>query len=391
MSDAITEPRRLQFAFADGLRALAALSVALLHATTFTGYLGDADRDVPWAWRFAEIGNYGVPVFIVLSGFVLMLPVARTEDLTLRGGFFRFIGRRAKRILPPYYASLALFLLLITVIPVLGRESGTAWDSKIPVTPGGLVSHLLVVHNFSPQWIYQINGPAWSIATEWQIYFLMPLVLLPLWRRVGPWWTVASTIPLTYAISRFVPQLGSAHVWFIGLFALGMLAAYLSVRGTRFRAGWPALIVGTIAVVWLWTDPVGAEKYNEYSEVLSGLAVALLLLWLGSASVAGQRTWLHRILEAKFLVWVGIWSYSLYLIHSPLLGLANLLLLPLGLPTWQLLLIMWFVALPASAAVAYVFHLLVERRFVTSHQKLKLKEAVVPAESHKDAGTHQTT
>jgi peptidoglycan/LPS O-acetylase OafA/YrhL len=377
-NDVVPRPR-ITYDFADGLRGLAALSVALFHATTFTGYVGDVGRDVPWASRFAEIGNYGVPMFIVLSGFVLMIYVANTENLRVRGGFFVYILRRAKRILPPYYAALLIFLALIFFVPILQVQSGTAWDSKIPVTAGGIISHVFLVHNMSKDWIFQIDGPAWSVATEWQIYFLFPLVLLPLWRKIGPWATVAVAIAGSFAAVHYIPRLGAGHWWFVGLFACGMLAAYLTVRGTKIRAGWPAIIIGAVALAWLWIDPDGAESRHAYSEMLAGIAASLMLLWLGSRSVAGQPTRLHRFLETRFLVWVGGWSFSLYLIHSPLLGLSNLLLLPLGLPTWLQLTIMWFVALPASAAVAYVFYRLVETHFQTNHQRAvhEDKEALV--------------
>jgi peptidoglycan/LPS O-acetylase OafA/YrhL len=362
-------PPRPKFDFADGLRAIAALTVAAYHTMTFTGLTGSVKADVPAVWTLMQVGNYAVPVFIVLSGFVLMLPVVRSETHELRGGFGHYIARRAKRILPPYYAALAIFLLLIWAVPLLQTDSGTAWDNKVPVTAGGLISHLLIVHNLNGQWIYQINGPAWSIATEWQIYFLLPLVLLPLWRLIGPWWTVAFALAVGFAIGQLLPSLQSAHYWFIGLFALGMLAAHQAARGTCVRVGWPALVLFTLALAWVWIDPESAERRNMLSETLAGAAVALALLRLASATLRGERTWAHRILEARMLVWIGLWSYSLYLIHSPLLGLFNLLLLPLALPTWAQLTLMLAVALPVAATVSYLFHLLIERRFMTSHQK----------------------
>ena len=52
-------------------------------------------------------------------------------------------------------------------------------------TPGVIVSHLLLIHNFNPDWHSKIDYPMWSVATEWQIYFLFPLVLLPVWKRFG--------------------------------------------------------------------------------------------------------------------------------------------------------------------------------------------------------------
>jgi peptidoglycan/LPS O-acetylase OafA/YrhL len=374
----VQTPLRPKFEFADGLRAVAALTVAVYHAMTFTGTTGTVKAEIPAFWTLMQIGNYAVPVFIVLSGFVLMLPVARDSSFELRGGLVQYIGRRAKRILPPYYVSLALFLLLIWMVPVLQADGGTAWDNKVPVTPGGLLSHLFLVHNWNGEWIYQINGPAWSIATEWQIYFLLPLVLLPLWRRIGPWWTVSIALAAGFAIGQYVPFLQSAHYWFIGLFGLGMFAAHLAVRGTRLNAGWPAAILSTLAIAWVWIDPESAERRNMLSETLAGTAVSLALLWLGNATLRGERTWLHRVLETRFLAHLGLWSYSFYLVHSPLLGLANLLLLPLGLPAWAQLILMLCAALPAAAGASYLFHVLVERRFMTSHQRLVAKNGHAP-------------
>jgi peptidoglycan/LPS O-acetylase OafA/YrhL len=68
-------------------------------------------------------------------------------------------------------------LVLIAVIPALHRQSGTAWDSKVPVTLGGVLSHLVLMHNLRLDWQGQVDGPMWSVATEWQLYFLLPLVL----------------------------------------------------------------------------------------------------------------------------------------------------------------------------------------------------------------------
>ena len=363
--------RRPKFEFADGLRAVAALSVAVFHATAFTGHTGDVDESLPTLARIVEIGDYAVPVFIVLSGYVLMLPVARTEGFTLRGGVWKYIGRRARRILPPYYASLALFLLLIALIPVLQTPHDTAWDNKIPVTAGGLVSHLLLVHNWNPGWIYQINGPAWSVATEWHIYFLMPLVLLPLCRLLNPWLMLVVALAMGPAITYLFPSAGSGNYWFIGLFALGMIAALLTVRGTRDVRwlGWASAGVFAVAVLWTILDAPDGRPAEIVSETLVGAAVAMGLVAMGRATIVEKRSVGRRVFEWRPLVNVGLWSYSIYLIHSPLLGLANLLLLPLGLPTLVHWLVMVFLVLPLVLAACHVFFLLVERRFTTSHQQ----------------------
>jgi peptidoglycan/LPS O-acetylase OafA/YrhL len=119
--------------------------------------------------RAFSYGHYSVAVFIVLSGFCLALPVALSPDRQLRGGFGRYIRRRALRILPPYFAALFLFIALIAVTPLLQTPAGTAWDSKIPMTKGAVLSHVALIHNVIPGLNYRIDGPMWSVATEWQI------------------------------------------------------------------------------------------------------------------------------------------------------------------------------------------------------------------------------
>src|SRR5436853_35532 len=80
---------------------------------------GPATRHLT-GWLY--FGHFGVVVFIVLSGFCLMLPVVR-GDGTLRGGIAAFFKRRTLRIVPPYYVAIGLSLLLI--VTLIGNQTGT--------------------------------------------------------------------------------------------------------------------------------------------------------------------------------------------------------------------------------------------------------------------------
>ncbi|WOF21801.1 acyltransferase [Microbacterium betulae] len=378
MTEQHTRPK---FEFADGLRGLAALAVAVLHATTFTGRVGAVDDELPILGSIARIGDYAVPVFIVLSGYVLTLPVFRGDGRTLRGGFWDYVRRRARRILPPYYASLVLFIVLIALIPVLQTRQGTAWDNKIPVTLEGVLTHLLLIHIWNPEWAYQINGPAWSVATEWHIYFLLPLALLPLRRLIGVWGTIAVALMLGPAITYFLPTTTSGRYWLIGLFALGMLAASLTIRPPRLRTGWLSVIVLVTTLAWTTVNRPDALPERMIADTMVGVGVALALIAMGTASMRSRMNPGRRVFEWRPLVNTGLWSYSIYLIHSPLLALANLLLIPLALPTLAHWLSMVFVALPLALVASYGFFLLVERHFTTSHQKRELGMKQEPAES----------
>ena len=132
--------------FLDGLRALSALFVMFSHMwcqiwpATVPPY-GYGHRPtgltlVLTSWLY--YGHFAVVVFIMLSGFCLMLPVVRGDD-SLRGGTLQFLKRRAKRILPPYYFALLLSLLLIHFL--INSKTGSQWDISLPVTQLGIISH----------------------------------------------------------------------------------------------------------------------------------------------------------------------------------------------------------------------------------------------------------
>lgn len=372
--------KRLDFQFLDGLRAIAAIAVALFHAYLFTGHNGDAESKLPGVFKLFGLGNFAVPMFIVLSGFVLMLQVASTPDLRMKHGVRDYIKRRARRILPPYYASLAFFGLLILLIPVLSTRQDTAWDTKIPVTWEGVAAHLLVLHNLSPDWIYQINGPAWSVATEWQLYFALPFLLLPIWRRFGTRGALAAAVVMAIVVAVFLPAVEGAHFWFIALFAMGAAAAHAVVRETPV----PRLGILTLAAWVVAGGVIGATKSPAWaSELLLGVAMSLFVLWLAKLRQAGRRNFMHATLESKALAGTGKWSYSLYLIRSPILALGNLLLLNVQTPTIVRFGLMAAVVLPIAAALSFVFYLFVERHFMTSHQKtVKSRETPTSGARH---------
>jgi peptidoglycan/LPS O-acetylase OafA/YrhL len=277
---------------------------------------------------------------------------------------------------------------VIAAVPALQSGNDTAWFNKVPITLEGVVSHFLLIHNWNGAWIYQINGPAWSVATEWHIYFIMPLVLLPLCRWLSPWVMVVVALAAGPAVSYVFPNAGSGNYWMIGLFALGMAAALNTVRGTRIPApwfGWGAFGVGVLAAAWMIFVTPHTRNEQIISDTLAGTAIALALVSMGRAAVEGRVNPGRRVLEWRPLVWTGLWSYSIYLIHSPVLALANILLLPLELPTLVNWLLLVFVALPAALALAYGFFWLVERHFITSHQKRVITERADPGAAEKVA------
>ena len=361
-------PSRIEISWLDGLRGTAALVVVLFHAFLFTGRTGDAAAAMPVWGAIVGQGYLGVPVFIVLSGYVLMLPVVRAGTGTFRHGTLDFLRRRARRILPPYFAALLFSIALIAFVPLLQTPSGTQWDGKIPVTLPAVLSHVFLVQDFSPEWIEKINGPMWSVAVEWQIYFLMPLVLLPLWRRLPRLLVVAGITAITL-VPAFVGFGAYLHPWLVALFAMGMLAAELTLADRLPRwVSWFAVGAGLAAVAVFAASAVRGTDLLPLKEVVAGALVALLLAWGGRRELAGRPVRALQFFASKPMIYLGLISYSIYLFHSPLLALANMLMLPLGLPTAVEYLLMTFVAAPIAVGVAWCMFHLVERHFLNRRQ-----------------------
>ncbi len=395
------DPSRLRLDALDGIRGLAALYVALYHALGYAGYTTTQYTDLSAPMQLIaailDLGVYAVPVFIVVSGFCLMLPLAQRDTTYLPGGVSSYVLRRAWRILPSYYVMLLLSLGLIALLPILQTPQQTNWDTKIPVTIGAIISHLLLIHNIHPGWIYKINGPMWSVAVEWQIYFLFPALLLPLLRRSNLVITVVlatavGTLPHLLLPARV--NLDDMHPWFVGLFAMGMAGAVVAFSNDpkiaayrmKIRWGWltAALAIGLSATLFLKKDWTGWHPY--ITEPWVGIVVMCWLIQYIKVSRQGERRSLsQRLLESRTLVTLGIFSYSIYLVHNPIQGLVNLETLHINMSADARLAMMLVVVTPFAVLCSYGFYLLFERKFM--RMKTRVVSVARPAFSSAPAIT----
>jgi peptidoglycan/LPS O-acetylase OafA/YrhL len=383
--------RRVRLETIDALRALAAMAVVIVHSFEIYG-LGITDvgngsgglTNSPahqliaglYEWLF-RLGGLAVPIFIILSGYSLMIPIARSsQSLTTFAQLRTFFYRRAKRVMPPYYAAMVLSLLVIAFVPGMNAASGVYWDRALRgLDAPNLGVHLLLVHNLSDNWRDSINPPMWSMAVEWQIYFLFPLLVL-LWRRFGG--MVALGVAAVYSIApMYLPLivLPFSHTYFVLLFAVGMAGAMINFATSgleaqlRTRLPWGLLAgLGFLAFAAMH---VGAQlglplPDGWMPELLIGAAVMALVVHCTRSQLDGRPSAAERALSRPMLARIGLFSYSLYLVHLPILALLALLARNLGLPTTTAYLLVFAAGLPLSLLVSYGFHLLFERPFLNS-------------------------
>lgn len=328
----------LRLPFLDGLRAFAALWVVFGHCHLFG--LGWTRSGSLWGRPLDLLlySHLGVNVFLVLSGFCLALPVVRNANrLSATADYFK---ARAWRILPPYYAALLLILLLNCYWPVAqwGRHS-------VPLTPEipwpVLATNLLLLQDVFPH-LNSINGPFWSIATEWHLYFVFPALVLVL-RRFG-----TAALLLCGGVAAFVlTWLGFTHpniiaplslpqpTYFIVLFVMGAVSASLAFdprfaasRQRLYRNGWlvgAALCVPLFILLWKYriVDQNNLWDFLNNLHWIDPLCGAITAAWLLGLCGTQPTHWLRRFLESRVLVWIGGFSYSLYLTHVPILGALN--------------------------------------------------------------------
>jgi peptidoglycan/LPS O-acetylase OafA/YrhL len=309
--DPEVEPTRTRLAGLDGVRGLAALFVVVNHIflRTFPGY--PADNAPFWAGWFIY-GRFAVVVFIVLSGFSLALSPARRGWRL--GSMSRFAYRRARRILPAYWAALAFSVAVaLLIVPPPGQGA--------PGLKSDLVNGLLVqniVGAPSP------NRSLWSMAVEAQLYLVFPLLLLTV-RRFGAAVMVATVTLVVAAVGIVGPHVSRLDTFVIqsapdlaALFAIGILTAGIVGAGNARRSwpwGWIAIAAAApvLATIW-WRGSVWTLDHLFWVDLALGPAIACLL----AALATGRPARLLRLLDSRPLRSLGLSSYSLYLIHGPI-------------------------------------------------------------------------
>lgn len=350
------------------MRGLAALYVVFVHFCTMVDPLrieGGKSRAPEWLQMLMTpllYGHLAVAAFIVMSGFCLQLALFEQKNGYLQN-LPKFLKRRALRILPTYYACLALSILTAIWITPIG--AGKPFDQYLPLSWPNVLTHLLLIHNFFPEYMYKINGVLWSIALEAQLYLVFP-ILVALLMRGGRWLAVLATgCAAAFLVVRF-PELIRFRVWYVPLFMLGMAAAHAAYRpnlflGVRPRLG-AALGVGGLcmALAVRFKLPLSLSIAYPICDALIGLSAA----GLAYLSAVHPYHRFNRWLGAWPLVLLGTFSYSLYLMHHPFEQALYLFRPAFVQGAVAEFFYLVGIGLPCILIGSYVFHCLFERPFM---------------------------
>lgn len=369
----------------DGVRGIAALIVVFHHAIqlhpTFAHVqaaesAGDAPAPV-WALTHTPLhvlwaGEEAVLIFFVLSGFVLALPATRGPI-----AWGRYYPRRLVRLYLPVWASVLLAVTLRTVAEP-GRDGAlpSPWLRDRSAAPLGDAWHDAALLDGTGL----LNSPLWSL--RWEVVFSLALPLYVLALRRTTAWGAAVQAAALMALIGVGTVADLAALRYLPVFGLGVLIArhqdLLTSATARLRRQrrrpllWStvtAVVMVLLTARWLVdalpSAPLVMEAAASAATITGAVAVVLLpLAWPRCASA----------LESPGVQWLGTRSFSLYLVHEPVI-IAVALVVPATWGVWPTFAIGLVVALGATAA----FYRVVERPSISLARRVGALRRPAPA------------
>ncbi|MGD0799026.1 MAG: acyltransferase [Acidobacteriaceae bacterium] len=277
----------------DGLRAISCLLVFFYHVNLSKSWHGR------FPWIALLQGWVGVYVFFVLSGFLITSLLIGEERKLGRIHFGRFLARREFRIVPAYYATVALYGVLC--LTPIARQYSAQFRA-------GFWYWILYCGDIATQMkdVGTLFGHSWSLAIEQRFYFIWPIALFGFYRSRR--FRVAIFVIAACAV-HFLPW-GNAYLALVMGSAVAFL--YADRLGASFLQKLPAAVPAAALLLW-----VAVLHWHPDLIVPFSLLAALLVYHL-----TVRQSMVSRFLAIPPLVWLGQRSYSFYLLHVICLNIA---------------------------------------------------------------------
>lgn len=302
----------------DGVRGLAVVMVLSIHLfvptpdNAFLAFL----RHVFHSMFIAT------DLFFVLSGFLITAILIRTRG---RQGYFKsFYWRRALRITPAY-ALILLYAFVIMPAFFMTPELAEAVRSEGKWYLVYLQNFSIMLAGKAPAWL--APGHMWSLAVEEQFYMLWPLMIALVPTRHLQAFCVAL---MCFSIGLKLVMLAQHAHWVAvyvatpvrieGLAAGGWIAARCALRGDTTPpvwarwVGWPATLALLVLIVWPYD---GFKLYSSPQVVAHNVLASFVFAWMIYAILnAPEDSLLRDFFRQRLLIFLGTYSYGIYLIHN---------------------------------------------------------------------------
>ena len=297
-----------RFQVLDSWRGICALLVMAYHLPLASHF---------YYWQPIRSGHFGVEFFFVLSGFVIAH--SNGQKLASGGYFSSFLIRRFGRIYPLHLVTLLALvvvefakLAVVLGLGVKGGETPFGDSSSLPA----LGANLLLWNGLGGFHDFTWNGPSWSISAEFYTYILFAFVVWAAGRRyvfAAAALVVAAFALLTWNSAQPVPRgtvEGEGLLVCIAGFFLGTVTYQLFRWKGPASAWFEPVALGAVALVF-W-------DFLPRSMTLIVFAAFVYVF-------AGERGPLAKAFLVRPAQWAGMVSYSIYLVHYPVITTLNAL------------------------------------------------------------------
>ncbi len=287
----------------DGLRGFLAIGVFFHHALIYHRYLQDGIWAVPSSNFYTELGESGVMLFFMITGFLFWGKVIN-EDSHI-DWVSLYIGR-VFRIGPLYFLATALLMLVVfwNTGFVLHESAGILWQQLSPLVALGVFMPGNLINGYVNPWII-IAGVTWSLKYEWLFY----LTILPISAILTRMLRMNLGVSLIGLFACFIAVYLHPAKFTVGLtaFFVGMTCAVLNVRGwisiNRRSTDILMSVVLLILLSMLLREP------TAYA-LLSILILSVMFTLISSGCS------LFGILHARFSLRLGEISYGIYILQG---------------------------------------------------------------------------